>query len=277
MNDLTNYQEHIDNAIKWIWLALPNLILAIILLFVGFWLVSFMNRMVKKFFSKHEYDPSLETFLQSLINIILKIVLFVLVITQLGVQSSSLVAIIGAAGLAIGLALQGSLANFAGGILILLFKPFKVGDFISAQGVDGTVQEISIFTTKLSTFGNQIAIVPNGELSNNNIINYNARETRRDKLTIGISYDSDLRKAKEILIKICAANEKIMKDPAPAVYVDALADSAVNLTLRFWAKNEDFWDAHFQVIEETKLVFDTEGIEIPFPQIVQTINKVSPK
>ncbi len=269
MNDLTNYQEHIDNAIKWIWSALPNLILAIILLFVGLWLVKFMNRMVKKFFLKHEYDPSLETFLQSLINIILKIVLFVLVITQLGVQSSSLVAIIGAAGLAIGLALQGSLANFAGGVLILLFKPFKVGDFISAQGVDGTVQEISIFTTKLSTFGNQIAIVPNGQLSNNNIINYNAQDTRRDKLIIGISYDSDLRKAKEILIRICAANEKIMKDPKPVVYVDALADSAVNLTLRFWAKNEGFWDAHFQVIEETKLAFDAEGIEIPFPQIVQ--------
>lgn len=268
MKDFTNYQEHIDNAIKWLWSALPNLILAILIFIIGLWLVKFINRMVKKFFSKHEYDPSLETFLQSLINIILKILLFVLVITQLGVQSSSLVAIIGAAGLAIGLALQGSLANFAGGILILLFKPFKVGDFISAQGVDGTVQEISIFTTKLSTFGNQIAIVPNGQLSNNNIINYNAKETRRDKIIVGIGYGSDLRKAKEILLGICASNDKIMKEPAPEVYVDALADSAVNLTLRFWAKNEDFWAAHFYVIEETKLAFDSEGIEIPFPQVV---------
>lgn len=269
MKDLTDYQVHIDNAIRWLWSALPNLILAILILFIGFWLIRLINRMVRSFFKTHDYDPSLETFLQSLISIVLKIVLFVLVITQLGVQSSSLVAIIGAAGLAIGLALQGSLANFAGGVLILLFKPFKVGDFISAQGVDGTVLEISIFTTKLSTFGNQVAIVPNGQLSNNNIINYNAKDTRRDKIIIGIGYGSNLKKAKDILLAICASKDTIMKDPAPVVYVDALADSAVNLTLRFWAKNEDFWDAHFYVMEETKLGFDKEGIEIPFPQVVQ--------
>lgn len=269
MKDFTNYQEHIDNVIQWLWSALPHLILAILLLFVGLWLIRLINKMVKSFFNNHEYDPSLETFLQSLISIVLKIVLFVLVITQLGVQSSSLVAIIGAAGLAIGLALQGSLANFAGGVLILLFKPFKVGDFISAQGVDGTVLEISIFTTKLSTFGNQVAIVPNGQLSNNNIINYNAKDTRRDKIIIGIGYGSNLKKAKDVLLTICASKETILKDPAPVVYVDALADSAVNLTLRFWAKNEDFWDAHFYVMEETKLGFDKEGIEIPFPQVVQ--------
>lgn len=269
MEEIANYQEHIDKAIAWIWVALPNLILAVLIFFIGLWLIRFINRMVGKFFLKHEYDPSLESFLESLINIALKIMLFVVVITQLGVQSSSLVAIIGAAGLAIGLALQGSLSNFAGGVLILIFKPFKVGDFISAQGVDGTVKEISIFTTKLSTFGNQIAIVPNGQLSNNNIINYNAQDTRRDKLTIGIGYGSDLRKAKQILLKICADNENILKDPAPVVYVDELADSSVNLTLRFWANNGDFWDAHFYVIEETKLRFDSEGIEIPFPQVVQ--------
>ncbi|WP_047418993.1 mechanosensitive ion channel family protein [Cellulophaga sp. Hel_I_12] len=269
MKDLANYQIHIDNAIKWLWDSLPHLILAIILFIVGLWSIRFINRMVKSFFKKHEYDPSLETFLQSLISIVLKIILFVLVITQLGVQSSSLVAIIGAAGLAIGLALQGSLANFAGGVLILLFKPFKVGDFISAQGVDGTVQEISIFTTKLTTFGNQLAIVPNGQLSNNNIINYNAKDTRRDKIIIGIGYGSNLKKAKDILLDICASKESILKDPEPVVYVDALADSSVNLTLRFWAKNEDFWDAHFHVLEETKLAFDKEGIEIPFPQVVQ--------
>lgn len=269
MEKLTNYQEHIDNAINWLWKALPNLILAILIFIIGLWLIKFINRMVRKFFLKHDYDPSLETFLQSLISMGLKIMLFVLVITQLGVQSSSLVAIIGAAGLAIGLALQGSLANFAGGVLILLFKPFKVGDFISAQGVDGTVKEISIFTTKLTTFGNQIAIVPNGQLSNNNIINYNAQDTRRDKQTIGIGYGSDLKKAKEILLDICAKEERILKEPAPVVYVDALADSSVNLTLRFWAENSVFWDAHFNVIEQTKLRFDEEGIEIPFPQVVQ--------
>lgn len=269
MKKLTDYQEHIDNAINWIWAALPNLILAVLIFIIGLWIIKVVNNMVRKFFIKQEYDSSLESFLQSLINIGLKITLFVLVITQLGVQSSSLVAIIGAAGLAIGLALQGSLANFAGGVLILIFKPFKVGDYIAAQGVDGTVKEISIFTTKISTFGNQIVIVPNGQLSNNNITNYNAQKTRRDKISIGIGYSSDLKKAKEVLLKICADNEHIFKDPAPAVYVDELAESAVNLTLRFWANNADFWDAHFYVMEETKLRFDNEGIEIPFPQVVQ--------
>ncbi|AIY13118.1 MULTISPECIES: mechanosensitive ion channel family protein [Cellulophaga] len=269
MEKLTDYQEHIDNAINWIWAALPNLILAILIFIIGLWLIKVINKMVRKFFVKHDYDPSLESFLQSLISIGLKITLFVLVITQLGVQSSSLVAIIGAAGLAIGLALQGSLANFAGGVLILIFKPFKVGDFIAAQGVDGTVKEISIFTTKLSTFGNQIVIVPNGQLSNNNITNYNAQDTRRDKISIGIGYSSDLKKAKDVLLKICADNETIFKDPAPVVYVDELADSSVNLTLRFWANNADFWEAHFFVMEQTKLRFDEEGIEIPFPQVVQ--------
>ena len=269
MDVITDYQTHIDQAIKFLWAALPNVVMAIIVFILGLWVIKFINRLVLKFFDKADYDPSLESFLQSFISIALKIMLFVIVITQLGVQSTSLVAIIGAAGLAVGLALQGSLANFAGGVLILLFKPFKVGDFISAQGVDGTVKEISIFTTKLSTFGNQIAIVPNGPLSNNNIINYNAQDTRRDNITVGIGYSSNIKQAKEILLRICAENKNILKEPAPEVYVAELADSAVKLSLRFWAKNSDFWSAHFHVIEELKIKFDEAGIEIPFPQMVQ--------
>jgi len=268
MRRLTNYQEHIDNAIAWFWDTFPNLVLAIVLFFVGSYAVSFINKMIRKFFQAKDYDPSLETFLQSLISMGLKIILFVLVITQLGVQSSSLVAIIGAAGLAIGLALQGSLSNFAGGVLILLFKPFKIGDFITAQGVDGTVKEISIFTTKLKTFGNQIAIIPNGQLSNNNIINYNAEETRRDKIDVGIGYGSNIKVAKDIMLDICNNNDKILKTPAPEVYVGALGDSSVDITLRFWANNADFWSAHFFVMEEIKSRFDAENIEIPFPQRV---------
>ena len=268
MKDLTDLQAHIDNAIDWIWKLLPNLILAIIILIVGLWVVKFINRMVRKFFEKKNYDQTLETFLQSFISIALKIILFVLVVTQLGVKTSSLVAMIGAAGLAIGLALQGSLANFAGGVLILLFKPFKVGDFITAQGVDGTVKEISIFNTKLNTFGNQLAIIPNGQLSNGNVINYNAETTRRDNFTIGIGYGSNIKTAKEILLKICANNETILKEPVPEVYVGALGDSSVDISLRWWAKNEDFWKAKFYVHEEAKLRFDEAGIEIPFPQRV---------
>jgi small conductance mechanosensitive channel len=268
MKELTDLQAHLDNAIDWIWKLLPNLVLSIFLLIVGLWVVKFLNRMVRKFFVKKDYDPTLETFLQSFISITLKIILFVLVVTQLGVKTSSLVAMLGAAGLAIGLALQGSLANFAGGVLILLFKPFKVGDFITAQGVDGTVKEISIFNTKLTTFGNQIAIIPNGQLSNGNVINYNAEPIRRDNYTVGIGYGSNIKTAKEILLQLCADNEHILKEPAPEVYVGSLGDSSVNLSLRFWAKNENFWPAKFYVNEESKLRFDDAGIEIPFPQRV---------
>lgn len=268
MKELTNYQEHIDNVIDWLWQALPDFILAVLIFIVGLWAVRFLNRMVHKFFEKADYDSTLETFLQSFISIALKTILFVMVITHLGVKSSSLVAIIAAAGLAIGLALQGSLSNFAGGMLILLFKPFKVGDFISAQGIDGSVKEISIFTTKLNTFGNQVAIIPNGQLSNNNIINYNSESTRRDKIDVGIGYNSNIKIAKNILLQICADNENILTEPAPEVYVGELAESSVNLTLRFWAKNDLFWAAHFHVLEELKYRFDTKGIEIPFPQTV---------
>lgn len=277
MEELTNYKQHIDNAIAWLWNALPNLIIAIFILILGLWVIRFLNRLVCKFFASKEYDPALETFLQSFISIALKLLLFVLVITQLGVKSSSLVAIVGAAGLAIGLALQGSLANFAGGVLILLFKPFKVGDFISAQGVDGTVKEITIFYTKLLTFGNQIAVLPNGKLSNDNVINYSAMNTRRDNIKIGIGYGSNIKLAKDILLQICATNENILKEPLPEVYVDELGDSSVNLTLRFWAGTTVFWPAHFYVLEEAKYRFEEAGIEIPFPQSdvhMKTFNKI---
>jgi small conductance mechanosensitive channel len=191
-----------------------------------------------------------------------------LVITQLGVESASLVAIIGAAGLAVGLALQGSLANFAGGVLILLIKPFRVGDFISAQGVDGTVKEISIFNTKLTTFGNQLAIIPNGKLSNDNIINYTEEGVRRENLTFGIGYDDDIKLAKEILLNLVNEQETVLKieDKMPMVAVAELGDSSVNFTLRYWAKNEDFWNLRWHILEEGKARLEAAGISIPFPQ-----------
>lgn len=246
----------------------PNLIKAALIFFVGMYVVRFINRIVKRFFDRKDYDETLETFLASFINISLKGVLFVLVITQLGVQSSSLVAVVGAAGLAVGLALQGSLSNFAGGVLILVFKPFKVGDYIEAQGVSGTVKEITIFTTTINTFGNQSAIIPNGDLSNHTIVNYNAEDLRRDKIEVGIGYRSNIKKAKEILLELCEKDERILNDPEPVVFVANLGDSSVDLSLRFWAKNEDFWAAHFDMLENLKGRFDEEGIEIPFPQRV---------
>jgi small conductance mechanosensitive channel len=238
------------------------------MLLIGWWLIKMINRYTRRFFDKKEYDPTLENFIASLINWGLKILLFVLVITQLGVESTSLVAIIGAAGLAIGLALQGSLANFAGGILILLIKPFKVGDFISAQGIDGTVKDITIFNTKLTTFGNQLAIIPNGKLSNDNIINYTIEGIRRENLIFGIGYDDDIKQAKDILLNLVTEQETVLKveDKLPMIVVAELGDSSVNLSLRYWAKNEDFWALRWLILEEGKARLEAAGISIPFPQ-----------
>ena len=265
---LSNYQEFLEHFIDLAWSFVPNIIVAIIIAIIGRFVVGLINKMVYKFFERKDYDPTLESFLQSFIRILLNVTLVVLVVTQLGVKTSSLVAMLGAAGLAVGLALQGSLSNFAGGVLILLFKPFKIGDWISAQGVDGAVKEISIFNTKLTTFGNQIAVIPNGQLANGNIINYNAEPIRRENYKVGIGYGSNIKVAKDILLDICAKDHRILTEPTPEVYVDGLGDSSVNLTLRFWAKNEEFWPARFDLIEQSKLRFDEAGIEIPFPQRV---------
>ncbi|MFT7073747.1 mechanosensitive ion channel family protein [Patiriisocius sp. Uisw_017] len=246
----------------------PNLLTSILLLIVGIWLIKIINRAVHKYFERKDYDLTLEKFIASLINWGLKVILFVLVITQLGVQSTSLVAIVGAAGLAIGLALQGSLANFAGGILILILKPFKVGDFIKVQGIEGTVKEISIFMTKLNTFGNQEAIIPNGKLSNDNIINFSSEGIRRESLIFCISYDSSVEKAKEILLNLVKEQQTVFKqeDKMPMVVLVELADSSVNLGVRYWTKNEDFWNVRFHTLEEGKKRLEAAGISIPYPQ-----------
>jgi small conductance mechanosensitive channel len=247
---------------------IPSLVASILILVIGMWVIKGLNNLVQKFFIKADYDVTLEKFTASLINYALKIVLFVLVITQLGIESASLVAVVGAAGLAVGLALQGSLSNFAGGILILLLKPFKVGDFIKAQGIDGTVKEISIFNTKLITFGNQGVVIPNGKLSNDSIINFSTEGVRRENLTFGISYDSNITEAKKILLDLATEQEIILKieDKMPMIVVSELADSAVNLSLRYWTNNIDFWNARWYILEEGKKRLETAGITIPFPQ-----------
>lgn len=247
---------------------LPDLVLALLMLFIGLWVIGIIKKLVAKFFKRKDYDITLEKFIASLINWSLKIVLFVLVITQLGVESASLIAIIGAAGLAIGLALQGSLSNFAGGVLILLLRPFKVGDFIKAQSVEGTVKEISIFNTKLLTFGNQEAILPNGKLSNETIINFTTEGIRRENIIFGISYDSSVETAKNILLELANEQEIIMKEEGkmPMIVMAELADSSVNLSLRYWATNENFWNARWYTLEEGKKRLEAAGISIPFPQ-----------
>ncbi|EDM45662.1 mechanosensitive ion channel family protein [unidentified eubacterium SCB49] len=247
---------------------LPDILSAIVILVLGWWLVKLIVKLAKKVFEARSLETSLQKFLLDLISWVLKVILFITVVAQLGIETSSFVAIVGAAGLAVGLALQGSLANFAGGVLILLFKPFKVGHFIKAQGVEGTVKEISIISTKLLTFGNQLAVIPNGKLSNDTIVNFTEEGIRRENLTIGISYDSDIKKAKEILLALLMEQDLILKGEGqtPMVAVAELADSSVNLTVRFWAKLEDFWNIKFFTIEEAKSRLEAEGISLPFPQ-----------
>lgn len=260
---LTNYWEYISTVLRD---YSPRLFSAALLFLIGWWTIKFIKKIIVGIMTKREMEPTLSKFLADILIWTLKILLFVTVISRLGVENSSFVAIIGAAGLAIGLSLQGSLSNFAGGVLIIMFKPFKVGDFIEAQGVSGTVKQIQIFVTQLATVDNQTIFVPNGSLSNGTIINYSFATTRRADLTIGISYGSDIKKAKEIALNVMMAHPMVLKDPAPMVLVRELADSSINLAVRPWAKIEDFFVMRSDILEQIKTSFDTNGIEIPFPQ-----------
>ena len=263
INYLTETIEHFGRQII---AFLPGVVAAIITLIVGLWLANFLTKRIRYVLEKRNIEPTIRGFVSNLVSAILKVLVFVIVITELGVETTSLAALIGAAGLAIGLSLQGSLSNFAGGVLILLMKPFKVGDFIEAQGVSGTVQEISIFYTYLKTPNNQRIVIPNGQLSNNKVTNFSSEDTRRNNMIIGISYDSNIGVAKETLLKIVNEHENVLKEPAPIVYVNELADSSVDLSLRFWTKTGDFWPTHFYVMEQAKLQLEAAGCSIPFPQ-----------
>lgn len=240
----------------------PKIIYAFLILIVGLYIIRLINRLVRRIMVKREYELTLSNFLADILLWTMRIVLFVAVIGQLGIGTSSFVAILGAMGLAVGLSLQGSLSNFAGGMLIIMFKPFKLGDFIEAQGVSGTVIEIQIFVTKLTTTNNQIIFVPNGALSNGNIINYSAAGTRRANIEFTVSYDSDLKQVKEILQSILEKDVRILKEPAPGVVVTGLVDNGVRMAIRPWAKNEDFWDMYSDVLQTMKELLDEEGLEI---------------
>lgn len=272
MEKLKTLEFYIEKYLIKIIEFIPSLLVASILLIVGLWLIKLVNRLVQKYFGNRDFDPTLEKFITTLIDWGLKIILFVIVVTQLGVESASLIAIIGAGGLAIGLALQGSLSNFAGGILILALRPFRVGDWIEAQGIEGTVTDISIFNTRITTFGNQVAVIPNGKLSNEKIVNYNTLSIRREALSFAVDYGDDLKKAKQVLLDLVMNQEHVLKTEGqmPMVAVAALKDSYVELTLRYWAANEHFWDLRWYVLEQSVERLEKSGIRIPFPQ--QTIH-----
>ncbi|MCB0398875.1 MAG: mechanosensitive ion channel [Winogradskyella sp.] len=266
-------QKWIDKGYDLIVQFAPKLLAAILIWIIGSWIIKTVMKGIKKAMTKANYDESLKKFLLNLINWIFKIVLILVVLGTVGVETTSFAAVLAAAGLAVGMALQGSLGNFAGGVLIMIFKPFKIGDLIEAQGEIGVVKEIEIFTTKLTGLSNKEIIIPNGALSNGNIINYTTEGTRRVDLVFGVSYDADIKQTKEVLMNVLTSHPSILKDPAPAVTVLELADSSVNFAVRPWCKTEHYWDVYFDVTENAKEALDAAGIEIPYPHTVEIQKK----
>jgi small conductance mechanosensitive channel len=244
----------------------PKVLYAVVTLMVGLWLIRIVIKSVKKGMEKGKMEPSLSKFLGSFLSILLKLLLLVTVATMLGIEATSFIAMLGAAGLAVGLALQGSLSNFAGGVLILVFKPFKVGDFIDAQGFLGSVDSIQVLNTILKTPDNKTIIIPNGALANGSITNFTTESTRRVDMNFGIGYGDDIGKAKDVLKKLVANDERILKTPEPVVVVSGLGESSVDFAVRVWCNASNFWNIFFDMQEKVKLTFDKEGISIPFPQ-----------
>ncbi|WP_375240481.1 mechanosensitive ion channel family protein [Polaribacter sp.] len=262
-------EEHIENIKEVLVEYTPKVLMALAMLIIGLVVIKIIINTTTKILKKRNVDVTLQKFLGNLLNWVLKILLFITVIAKLGVETASFAAIIAAAGLAVGLALQGSLANFAGGVLIMIFKPMKVGDLIQAQGETGVVKEIEIFTTKLTGLSNREIIIPNGALSNGNIINFTTEGTRRVDLVFGVSYDADIKQTKDVLLNVLTSHPNILKDPAPSVTVLELADSSVNFAVRPWCNTEDYWKVYFDVTENTKIALDNAGIEIPYPHQVE--------
>jgi len=244
----------------------PDLIKAVVILFIGLLLIKFFRRFMLRLMAKKNHDPTVLKFMMDLLTWVFRVILIVAVIDALGVPTTSFFAVLGAAGLAIGLSLQGSLSNFAGGILIILFKPMRVGDYIEAQGVGGTVAAIRIFNTKLITGTNQVIYIPNGALSNGTIKNFSKEPTRKTDLTISVSYNADLRHVKKVLYRIAENDARILKEPAPSVQLKELAENAIHFQVSAWAKNEDYGDMLSDLQQNIKFEFDKEGIDIPYLQ-----------
>lgn len=254
-------------------LILIKVILAYI---IGMWIIGKITDLTTKMVKNSTKDDSLTGFLKSMINVSLKVVLFIAIAGMMGIETTSFMAIVASAGLAVGLALQGSLSNFAGGVMILIFKPIKVGELIETQGHTGVVQEIQLFITSILSPDNRLIIIPNGVLSNGIIKNYTRDGKLRVDLVIGVSYDADIKKAKEVIEKSMKNNPDVMQNPAPEVHVLELADSSVNFAVRPWATPDKFWDVYFGTLEQAKYALDEANIEIPFPQRVVHLQNTTP-
>jgi len=240
---------------------------AVIVLIVGQYLIKIINRAVGKYLDRKDFDRGLETFVQSLLSISLKIMLIITVLSMVGVQMTSFVALLGAAGLAVGMALSGTLQNFAGGVMLLVFKPFKVGDVIDAQGYVGTVSEIQIFNTIIKTPDNQVVILPNGKLSNGAMKNITKEDNRRTEWVFGIAYGDSYEVAKETLTKLIKEDTRILQDPTPFIAMKSLGDNSVNIVVRAWAEKSELWNVHFDMNEKVYKAFPQKGLSFPFPQM----------
>ncbi|XOV91473.1 MAG: mechanosensitive ion channel family protein [Bacteroidota bacterium] len=256
-----------QTAIDLLWKYGPSVVLAIITLILGLWIIKLFSRTFRRILEKREFDASLTPFLVTLLNITLKVALGVSVIQMVGIEVTSFVAIIGAAGLAVGLALQGTLQNFAGGVIILILKPFKVGDVIDAKGYLGTVKEIQIFYTIIYTFDKKVVYIPNGVLANSDMTNISKEDERRNEWKFGIAYGDDYDKAKELLKKFIDDDERILKEPEPFIALHSLGDSSVNIVVRTWSKADDLWPVYFDMNEKVYKEFPKNGLSIPFPQM----------
>ena len=250
-----------------------DIALALAIFFVGRWVVKQLLKVVERLMRRSKVEDMLINFVSSIINVVLLLFVIVAALNQLGVDTTSLIALVGAAGLAIGLSLQDSLKNFAAGVMLIVFKPFREGDFVEAGGVAAVVEHIQIFNTVMRTGDNREVIVPNGAIYSGVITNFSARDTRRVDMVFGIGYDDDLRKAKQLLNEIIAADERILQDPAPVLAVSELADSSVNFVVRPWVKSADYWAVLWDTTETVKLRFDEEGISIPYPQMDVHLHK----
>lgn len=264
MDEILKYQDvAIDLVVKYG----PNLVYAFLTFIIGLWIIKILMGGFTKLMTKRNFEPTLASWLRAFLSAVLKIILIITALSMVGIEMTSFIAILGAAGLAIGLALQGTLQNFAGGIIILLFKPYKVGDFIDGAGYMGTVKEIQIFNTVLNTPDNKIIIIPNGPLATGSLINFSKEDNRRVDWTFGISYGDDFDKAKEVLTQLIKADNRIKSDPEPFIALHALADSSVNIVVRVWVNIADYWPVFFDMNEKVYKTFPKENLNIPFPQM----------
>lgn len=273
------FREYLDIVLKWFMTVGKNILIALIVLIVGSKLIKWFVKHLSNSFKKTKMEPIVAKFLVSLIKFALYFIIAIVIIGLLGIPTTSFIAALSAAGLTVGLALQGSLSNFAGGVLILLFKPFKIGDYIKedSHGNEGIVTGIDLFYTKILTVDNKTIVVPNGTLANASLTNYTSEQKRRIDIKVGISYDSDIKLAKDVLTGVLERNESVLKDEEITVYVDALADSHITIGTRVWALTDDYWTTRWALLESFKEALDANGIEIPFNQLSVTVKEPSRK